>query len=347
MRLLACAVQEYLALQEELAGAMRGGFLSLAQARYSMGADRVSVLQFPSQMQPAARLRVAGAVPAPHSLSPSFLLPHALCLTTPARCAAEDGALELVVADSNHSTGPSSSPGGAAAPPSRGSSGSSWTAASPPHPASHAPCLETSNKAASCSSGGADAESAVPSSSCTASGGAPAAAEVAETMQRLRLAAQESGSIMDQLAAKYCSGSGEAGGEPGRWAETRLGGWGSCMLELCANCSPNAACRHITALFSDTLPPASHPASSTAHPPCSTDKTAAEAGPAGGELDDFAEVARPGRPLHWFGSLVAPSLRDAEGHFGRALELAVQAANAQARLRRSAESYRSATAEQG
>lgn len=59
---------------------------------------------------------------------------------------------------------------------------------------------------------------------------------------------------------------------------------------------------------------------------------------AGGDLDaEYEEVAHPSRPLHWFGSLVAPSLRDAEGHFSRALELVVQAANAQAELRRGLE----------
>lgn len=63
--------------------------------------------------------------------------------------------------------------------------------------------------------------------------------------------------------------------------------------------------------------------------------------------DDFeyAEVAKPGRPLHWFGSLVAPSLRDAEKQFGGALALAVQAANAQGRLMRATNAYRQAAAQ--
>ena len=69
------------------------------------------------------------------------------------------------------------------------------------------------------------------------------------------------------------------------------------------------------------------------------------AGAAGGlndkDIDDeFVEVAKPGRPLHWFGSLVAPSLRDAEGHFGEGLALAVQAANAQRRLLRAIDSQK-------
>jgi hypothetical protein len=50
-------------------------------------------------------------------------------------------------------------------------------------------------------------------------------------------------------------------------------------------------------------------------------------------------VVKPGRPLHWFGSLVAPSLRDAEGHFGRALGLAVQAANAKRRVQQGVADY--------
>ena len=59
-----CPVQEYMALQQALAAALRSGFLSLAQARYSMGAERVSVLQLPSHMSATARLRVSGGCPA-------------------------------------------------------------------------------------------------------------------------------------------------------------------------------------------------------------------------------------------------------------------------------------------
>lgn len=51
-----------MALQEALGGALRAGFLSLAQARYSMGADRVSALQLPTHMTATARL-TAGAPP--------------------------------------------------------------------------------------------------------------------------------------------------------------------------------------------------------------------------------------------------------------------------------------------
>lgn len=51
------SAQEYMALQEALGGALRAGFLSLAQARYSMGADRVSALQIPAHMAATARLR--------------------------------------------------------------------------------------------------------------------------------------------------------------------------------------------------------------------------------------------------------------------------------------------------
>ncbi len=63
----------------------------------------------------------------------------------------------------------------------------------------------------------------------------------------------------------------------------------------------------------------------------------------GGEDDEeYAEVAPPGRPLSWFGTLVAPSLRQAEAHFGEALALAVQAANAQRRLRQGVDAWRAA-----
>lgn len=65
----------------------------------------------------------------------------------------------------------------------------------------------------------------------------------------------------------------------------------------------------------------------------------ADGGGGGGDDDEYAEVAPPGRPLSWFGTLVAPSLREAEARFGEALSLAVQAANAQRRLRRGVEAW--------
>lgn len=66
-------------------------------------------------------------------------------------------------------------------------------------------------------------------------------------------------------------------------------------------------------------------------------------GSGGGEDDEeYAEVAPPGRPLSWFGTLVAPSLRQAEAHFGEALSLAVQAADAQRRLRQGVDAWRAA-----
>jgi hypothetical protein len=52
-----------MALQQALAASLRSGFLSLAQARYSMGAERVSVLQLPSHMSATTRLRVSGGCP--------------------------------------------------------------------------------------------------------------------------------------------------------------------------------------------------------------------------------------------------------------------------------------------
>lgn len=53
-------LQDYLELQASLSAALRAGFLSLAQARYSMGPDRVSAVQFPSHMRATARLHTAG-----------------------------------------------------------------------------------------------------------------------------------------------------------------------------------------------------------------------------------------------------------------------------------------------
>ena len=57
--------QEYLQLQEELGAALRAGFLSLAQARYAMGADRVSTLQLPAHMAATARLLGSAGAPPP------------------------------------------------------------------------------------------------------------------------------------------------------------------------------------------------------------------------------------------------------------------------------------------
>lgn len=54
-----------MALQQSLGEALRAGFLSLAQARYSMGADRVSALQLPSHMAATARVAATGASPPP------------------------------------------------------------------------------------------------------------------------------------------------------------------------------------------------------------------------------------------------------------------------------------------
>lgn len=101
-------------------------------------------------------------------------------------------------------------------------------------------------------------------------------------LKQLGLAAQDSGDIMQQLAAKYGCTSSSGGGN------------GAGAGGVCSN--------------------------------------KADAG-AGEDDEEYADVAPPGRPLAWFGSLVAPSLREAEAHFGEALALAVQAANAQRRLR--------------
>ncbi|PSC67559.1 hypothetical protein C2E20_8790 [Micractinium conductrix] len=63
-------------------------------------------------------------------------------------------------------------------------------------------------------------------------------------------------------------------------------------------------------------------------------------GSGAGEDDDYAEVPAPGRPLSWFGSLVAPSLREAEAQFSDALSAAVAAANAQRHVRAGADGLR-------
>lgn len=129
----------------------------------------------------------------------------------------------------------------------------------------------SSSSSGSSGAGGAQGDSQAAASQAA---GQEAVEGVEDTLARLRLAAQQSDSIVDQLAAKYCSGGGGLEGGPGE-----------------------------------------------------------------------AEVAPPpARPLHWFGSLVPPSLRDAEGHFGRALALAVEAANSQRRLRRGLDGYRAAAA---
>ncbi|KAL4515105.1 hypothetical protein Ndes2526B_g09674 [Nannochloris sp. 'desiccata'] len=50
------AVQEYLALQQQLGELMRTGFMQLSSARYAMGAERVSLLQVPATMTATTRL---------------------------------------------------------------------------------------------------------------------------------------------------------------------------------------------------------------------------------------------------------------------------------------------------
>ena len=79
------ALQEYMALQQALAAALRSGFLSLAQARYSMGAERVSVLQLPSHMSATARLRVSGGC-APPAAAAAALAPPRCTLPAAAHC---------------------------------------------------------------------------------------------------------------------------------------------------------------------------------------------------------------------------------------------------------------------
>ncbi|KAL4421536.1 hypothetical protein ABPG75_010827 [Micractinium tetrahymenae] len=264
-----CCLQDYLALQASLADALRSGFLSLAQARYSMGPDRVSALQFPSVMTATARLRDTG-----------------------------DG--ELALAQGPPAKSATSSEAESAEPsPVSSASNSGWARAEAP-PTAHAGAVRGTGH--SSTSGGAGARAGAPAAAASASSSdsgaqsreaaapAPAAedAAVEEQLQRLRLAAEQSGGILQQLAAKYgCEGGGPGG--------STSSGAGSVALD--SNCGGQ--------------------------------------GGGGGEDDDeYADVAPPGRPLSWFGSLVAPSLREAEANFSEALALVVQAANAQRRLRR-------------
>ena len=68
-----------MAAQQELGEALRAGFLSLAQARYSLGADRVSPLQYPSHMSASARVRAAGERRCRHPVVQPVLLCRCCC----------------------------------------------------------------------------------------------------------------------------------------------------------------------------------------------------------------------------------------------------------------------------
>lgn len=57
-----CCLQRYLSLQHALAASLRTGLLNLSAGRYSMGADRVSSLQFPAHMQATSRIAVTGVL---------------------------------------------------------------------------------------------------------------------------------------------------------------------------------------------------------------------------------------------------------------------------------------------
>eukprot|EP00887_Chlorella_sp_A99_P003949 scaffold11.g3949.t1 len=168
------ACERYAATQEALSAALRQGFLALAQARYAMGADRVSPLQFPSHMHATAQIARAEAA------------------------GSGEGSVESQLAS-------------------------------------------------------------------------------------LRLAADQATSILSDLTAKYCSSEAPRSSE-------------------------------------------------------------AEAEAAAGDAGDEASADQ--RPLHWFGALVSPALREAERHFCAALQLTVEAANVQRELRGQLDAYRSAQAGQ-
>ena len=242
--------------------------------------------------------------------------------------AAEDGELELATTEPE--------PGRAAAHASESSSGGG--------------------------SGGAGATPLSAEAANTTAASPSAAGEgVEEQLQRLRIAAREGDGLMEQLAAKYgCSSSGSGGNSADGCARraaprcTACAVWQHCGHRLpaqlvwlphfaCQCCHRGVPCRCPTGWLAAhacswcvTVPPAS----------CRSSGAIAAGGPSPKDDndDDFVEVAKPGRPLHWFGSLVAPSLRDAEGHFGEGLALAVQAANAQRRLHQAMECHKAAPA---
>ncbi|KAL4418783.1 hypothetical protein ABPG77_001650 [Micractinium sp. CCAP 211/92] len=269
---------EYLALQTSLADALRAGFLSLAQARYSMGPDRVSAVQFPSLMTATAHVHAAGdgrlvlakgshQGDAGSAAKPAD--PSPVGCGSSNRGRAEGGAVPSVHAADF--AGPYSS--SSSAESSRGDTGATRAGQGAAGSSSSASMVQ-------------DSAEAMPTAAA-----APAEdAAVEEQMQRLRLAAEQNGDVLQQLAAKYgCEGRGQSGGS-------------------------------------------SQEAADSGH-----------ASSGGGQDDEeYAEVAPPGRPLSWFGTLVAPSLRQAEAHFGEALALAVQAANAQRRLRQGVDAWRAA-----
>ena len=195
-------LQEYMAAQAALSEALRAGFLSLAQARYSMGADRVSALQIPAHLVAAARVKPAGERRVvPHLSHASASPPCRDNHTRFNRLSAEDGNLQLVLTD------PSAPPSLRASP----ASSSSWEAAATPQPAA----------GVSPDSGAATAAGDTTACAGTSRGVTDAASHVAgsasieDRLQQLRLAAQQSDSFVEQLAAKYgCEGS-----NPVRWAE--------------------------------------------------------------------------------------------------------------------------------
>lgn len=205
-----------------------------------MGSDRVSALQFPALMTATARLLAAGAPPA--LLAPPWLAGrrgmtatsmelaahyesgiHACTIEPTLLPLAGDG--ELALAKGLPPLGIAGSTANSAepSPVSSGSSAGDWASSAVPstHAASGsardmAPAKAGPAAAGSCTRAQAGQRSA--DALPIAPAAAPAEdAAVQEQLQRLRLAAQQSDDLLQQLAAKYgCKAGGQ--GDDGRCA---------------------------------------------------------------------------------------------------------------------------------
>ena len=185
----AMALQKYEALQKTLCQALRQGFLSLAKARYSLGADRVSPMQFPAHLHATLRLVAAGGQ------APALLLcplhppfGRALSSSSPSG-SGNTWELVRVEPEEEEDAAAAHQPGDPPTDPARPthSLGGGGVAAEPPSPEAAA-------------SGTAHQRKAVP-------GGNGDALE--EQLAELRVQAEKSTSIMHDLAAKYCGGESD------------------------------------------------------------------------------------------------------------------------------------------
>lgn len=208
-------------LQQALAAALRAGFLSLAQARYSMGADRVSALQYPTHMQATARV-VAAPGAAVASLASLLACVWASRAAMPISCTditpehistAGDGTLELLLAPTKTAGERAAATRAAVPSPAAAAAVASVAATAPTAGQTDTAAAAATEPQAAAAASSSDGTPAATPSTAAATGGAGAGAEdVAGALQRLRLVAQHADSIMEQLAAKYCS-------DGARWAD--------------------------------------------------------------------------------------------------------------------------------